>query len=280
MKRPIVFSLFHDQSVFMTAIMGIMTFLAVLSLGLALAISTGIINWNRQWDVHATVQVTNAEKNGTIKKIFEANQDKIDSMRQIDDDEMSTLMRPWMGGDKGVLKKYLPIMFEIKFKTKSDMNTVGDLIGNNARFIPHYDALRPSISAGWKMVTILTLLLGLIIVTIGTCVSFIARNTAILHRRELEILNQVGASDKFITKQMQMIVAKICTIACTIGFVIACPILLMTLGMAHSARVGLMAMLEISGMGWIALLLVPFIIVLFAIKVTKRTTSKILNCES
>ena len=148
MKRPIVFSLFHDQSVFMTAIMGIMTFLAVLSLGLALAISTGIINWNRQWDVHATVQVTNTEKTDTIKKIFETNQDKIDTMRQIDDDETSMLMRPWMGGDKGVLKKYLPVMFEVKFKSKSDMNTVGDLIGNSARFIPHYDALRPSISRG------------------------------------------------------------------------------------------------------------------------------------
>ncbi len=280
MKKPIVFSLFHDQSVFMTAVMGIMTFLAVLSLGLSLAIGTGIIKWNRQWDVHATVQITNTEKTDTIKKIFENNQDKIDDIRQIDDDEMSHLMRPWLGGGNGVLKKYLPIMFEVKFKSKSDMNTIGDLIGNNARFIPHYDALKPSISAGWKIVTILTLLLGLIIITIGTCVSFIARNTAVLHRRELEILNQIGASDRFITKQMQMIVAKICTTACGIGFIIACPILLMILGVAHSARVGLMAMLEISGAGWIALLLVPFIIVLFAIMVTKRTTLKILNSES
>ncbi len=280
MKKPIVFSLFHDQSVFMTAIMGIMTFLAVLSLGLALAIGTGIINWNRQWDVHATVQVTNAEKTVAVKKIFETNQDKIDTMRQIDEDEMSKLMKPWLGGGNGVLKKYLPIMFEVKFKSKSDMNTIGNLIGDNARFIPHYDALKPSISAGWKIITILALLLGLIIATIGTCVSFIAKNTAVLHKRELEILNQVGASDRFITKQMQIIVAKICTIACSIGFIVACPILVMILGVAHSARVGLMAMIEISGMGWIMLLLVPFIIVLFAIMVTKRTTLKILNTES
>lgn len=280
MKKPIVFSLFHDQSVFMMTIMGIMTFLAVLSLGLALAIGTGIIKWNRQWDVHATVQIVNAEKTNTVKKIFETNQDKIDTMRQLDDEEMSKLMRPWLGGGNGVLKKYLPIMFEIKFKSKSDMDTVGNLIGENARFIPHYDALKPSISAGWKTVTILTLLLGLIIVTIGTCVSFIARNTAILHKRELEILNQVGASDQFVTKQMQMIVARICTIACSIGFIVACPILLMILGVAHSARVGLMAMLEISGIGWIALLAVPFIIVLFAIMITKRTTLKILTTES
>ena len=280
MKKPIVFSLFHDQSVFMTAIMGIMTFLAVISLGLSLAISTGIINWNHQWDVHATVQITNAEKVNTVKKIFDTNQDKIDSMRQIDDDEMSQLMKKWLGGKNSVLKKYLPTMFEIKFKSKSDMDMVGNLIADNARFIPHYDALKPSISAGWKMVTISTLLLGLIIVTIGACVSFIARNTALLHKRELEILNQVGASDQFVTKQMQMIAAKICITACGIGFVVACPILWMILRVAHSARVGLMAMLEITGFGWFILLLVPFVIVLFAIMVTKRTTLKILKSES
>ncbi len=280
MKKPIVFSLISGQSVFMTAIMCIMTFLAVLSLGLSLAIGTGIINWNRQWDVHATIQVINTEKTNTVRKFFETNQDKIDTIHELTEEEMSKLMKPWLGGGNGVLKKYLPVMFEVKFKSKSDMNAVGNLIGNNARFIPHYDALRPSISAGWKMVTILILLLGLVIATIGTCVSFIARNTALLHKRELEILNQIGASDKFVTKQMQMIVAKICTIACIIGFLLACPILLMILGIAHSARVGLMAMLEISGFGWIMLLLVPFIIVLFAIMVTKRTTQKILNSES
>ena len=280
MKRPIVFSLISGQSVFMTAIMCIMTFLAVLSLGLSLAIGTGIINWNHQWDVHATIQVVNPEKTNNIKKLFETNQDKIEMIHELSTEEMSKLMKPWLGGGNGVLKKYLPVMFEVKFKSKSDMESVGNRIGNDARFIPHHDALRPSISAGWKMVTILTLLLCLIIATIGTCVSFIARNTALLHKRELEILNQVGASDKFVTKQMQMIVAKICTVACGIGFLLACPILLMILGIAHSARVGLMAMLEISGAGWITLLLVPFIIVLFAIAVTKKTTSKILNTES
>ncbi|MBP5485743.1 MAG: hypothetical protein J6Y07_03495 [Alphaproteobacteria bacterium] len=280
MKKPVAFSLFHDQSVFMTAVMGLMTFLAVLSLGLALAIGTGIINWNRQWNVHATVQVVNTDKVDTVKKVFNTNQDKIDTMRQLDETEMSKLMKPWLGGGNGVLKKYLPIMFEIKFKSKSDMDTVGNLIGNNARFIPHYDALKPSISAGWKMITILVLLLGLIIATIGTCVSFIARNTALLHKCELEILNQVGASDHFITKQMQMIVGKICAVACGMGFVAACPILLMIIGVARAARVGLMAMLEISGLGWFVLLLVPVIIMLFAIMVTKRTTLKILSSES
>ena len=38
MKRPIVFSLFREQTVFMTAVMGIMTFLAVMAVGISVAI--------------------------------------------------------------------------------------------------------------------------------------------------------------------------------------------------------------------------------------------------
>ncbi|MBO7656660.1 MAG: hypothetical protein J6S80_02960, partial [Alphaproteobacteria bacterium] len=190
------------------------------------------------------------------------------------------LMRPWISGSgNGALVKYLPTMFEVRFKTADDMRAVGDSVKQNARFITHNDALRPSVSAGWKMVAILAIVLGLIIATIGICVSFIARNTALLHKRELEILNQVGASDSFVVRQMQTIVTRICVVACGCGFLAAVPILAIILMVAHSARVGLMAMLAISGAGWFALLLMPIVIIIFAIIVTKKTTLKILNTE-
>ena len=98
-----------------------------------------------------------------------------------------------------------------------------------------------------------------------------------LHRRELEILNQVGASDSFVARQMQIIVAKICLVACSVGFLAAVPILLGTVAVAHSARVGLMAMLNISGAGWGVLIAVPVLIIIFAIVIAGKTTLKILN---
>ena len=269
MKKPIVFSLFRDQSVFMTAVMGIMTFLAVMALGISLAIGTGVVRWNRQWDSFATVQVTNAD-----------NRDKIENVRELSNDEMAELMRPWISGaGNDALMKYLPTMFEVKFKTASDMQTVGDSVKKSARFITHNEALRPSVSAGWKTVAILSGVLVLIIATIGICVSVIARNTAMLHKRELEILNQVGASDSFIVRQMQAIVTRICVVACGCGFLAAVPIVGIILMVARSARVGLMAMLNLSGAGWIALVLMPVAIVIFSIFVTKKTTLKILNTE-
>lgn len=277
MKRPIVFSLVREQSVFMTAVMGFMTFLAVLALGLAIAIGSGVVNWNRQWDMYATVQVIGEKNIQTTKKILGDNKDKIDNMRELSADEMLRLMRPWIDGGRATLEKYLPTMFEVKFKSGADMRFMGEKLAKTARFITHRDALRPSISAGWKMVAMLVIVLVLIIGTIGICVSFIARNTAILHRRELEILNQVGASDSFVARQMQFIVAKICLTACGAGFLGAVPILFIILAIAHSARVGLMTMLHLGGAAWVALTFVPIIIIIFAIIIAKKTTLKILG---
>lgn len=276
MKTPIVFSLVREQSIFMTAIMSLLTFLAVLALGIALSIGTGVMRWNAQWDLFATVQIMNSDNVNTTKKIIDSNRDKMESVTEISTQEMTELMRPWLSSN-GALQNYLPKMYEIKFNSNADLKTVGEQIAKSARFLPHSDALKTSTSAGWKMIFIAGLVLALTLGAIGVCISYIAKNTALLHRRELEILNQIGARDMFVARQMQIIVAKICTVAGAAGFLAAVPVLLLILSAAHSARVGMMATLGLSGLGWGALFLMPIIIIIFAIWITKRTTLNILK---
>lgn len=276
MKKPIVFSVIKDQSVFMTAIMSLLTFLAVIALGMSLAIGTGVIRWNSQWDLYATVQIMDTDNTANVKKIFDENTDKITHVTEITTEQMRDLMRPWISGG-GALENYLPKMYEVEFTTTDAMEQIGPQISKYARFLTHADALNASTSAGWKMILIASFVLVLTLGAIGLCISYITRNMALLHRRELEILNQIGATDAYVAHQMQIIIAKICTIAGGIGFVVAAPVLLLILSTAHSARVGLMAMLDISGAGWITLLLLPIVIIIFAIWMTKRTTLNILK---
>jgi cell division protein FtsX len=278
MKRATVFSLVREQSVFMTAIMALLTFLAVMALGVAISIGTGVARWNAQWDLYATVQVSNQKNESDVAKILNTNAAKIETMREISNDEMLQLMRPWVSGGS-VLKNYLPKMWEVKFKSESDLNELSNKITPYGRFLTHADALQTPMSAGWKMAFIAGLILALTLGAIAICVSYIARNTAMLHKRELEILNQIGATDSFIARQMQIIVTRICVVATVIGFILAVPVLLIIVSSAHSARVGLMAMLGISGGGWICLALMPFAITVFAIWMTRRTTIKILRNE-
>lgn len=276
MKKTTIFSLVHEQSLFMTIIVSLLTFLSVLSLGIALSIGTGVMRWNTQWEKFATVQVTNPDNIEKTQQIITSNNDKIKSINEISTEQMNDLMSPWVSGG-GVLKNYLPKMWEIEFNTTDDLESVGKQISQHARFLTHATALEPSAGAGWRMILLSSFILLLALGAIGICISYIVRNTAMLHRRELEILNQIGASDNFIARQMQTIVAKICLTATAIGFSVAAPILLLIIYSAHSARVGLMAMLGLSGIGWLILILLPITITLFSIWTTRRTTIKILQ---
>lgn len=275
-KKPIVFSLVREQSIFMTAIISLLTFLSVLALGVALAIGTGVMRWNAQWELFATVQVMDTNKADATRKIINDNADKIASVNEITTAQMQELMSPWISGGS-VLKNYLPKMWELKFKTKSDLVSVGEQLSKNARFLTHASALKTATNAGWKMIMMAALVLALTLGAIAVCISYIARNTAMLHRRELEILNQIGASDNFVARQMQSIVARICLTATGAGFLVALPVLLLIISSAHSARVGLMAMMGLSGAGWLTLILMPVAILVFAIWITRRTTLKILK---
>ena len=274
-KNALVFSVVREQSVFMTVVISVLTFLSVLALGIALSIGTGVIRWNMGWEKYATVQIITPDNTMSIKKIFEENANKIESVNEISKSEMERMMKSWVSGGAKI-SNYLPQMFEIKLKDAKDMKIIGEKIGGKAKFIPHSAALKNSVSAGWKLVSITVFVMLLMLVSIGVCVSCISRNIAMLHKHELEILNQVGATDNFIAKQMQIIVAKISALACLIGFIIAMPILELILSTAHSARVGLLATLTLSAIDVIILFALPIFIVMFSVYLTKKTTLKLL----
>lgn len=274
-KNALVFSIVREQSVFMTIVISILTFLSVLAFGIALSIGTGVMRWNNQWDRYATVQIIASEQSAAVKKIFEENADKIESIQEISKSEMERMMHSWISSG-AKLNNYLPQMFEIKLKNAKDMPVIKEKISKRAKFLTHSSALKTSISAGWKLISITMIIMILMLVSIGVCVSCISRNIAMLHKHELEILNQVGATDNFIARQMQIIVAKISTMACLIGFLLAMPIIGLILSTAHSARVGLLATLTLSTGDIIALFALPMLIIIFSIYITKKTTLKIL----
>ena len=82
-KNKLVFSLVKEQSVFMTAVISILTFLAVLAFGVALSVGGSVVRWNTQWDKYATVQITNPDNVTPLKKIFTENANKFDNIQEI-----------------------------------------------------------------------------------------------------------------------------------------------------------------------------------------------------
>ena len=275
-KTSLVFSLVREQSIFMTVVISVLTFLSVLAFGIALSVATGVRQWNNQWGKYATIQIVKSENVADVKKILDKNMNKIESVKEISKSEMEHLMKPWISSG-AKLSNYLPQMIEIKTKDASFIKDLQTQIEPRAKFLTHSAALKTSMSAGWKLVFITGFILIIMLASIMFCISCISRNIAMLHKHELEILNQVGATDKFIARQMQIIVGKISSVACLFGFVVAVPFLALILWTAHSARVGLLATLSLSLGDIIAIVLLPIIIIIFSVYITKRTTLKILS---
>ena len=76
-QKPVVFSLIKEQSTFMTAIMSVLTFLSVLTLGVALMIGTGVIRMNTQWNLYATIQTTDSNDVPKIREVLDTNKNII-----------------------------------------------------------------------------------------------------------------------------------------------------------------------------------------------------------
>lgn len=275
-QKPVVFSLIREQSTFMTAIMSVLTFLSVLTLGIALMIGTGAVRMNTAWDLVATIQTNDTNNVQKIRDVLNDNKKVIKSTNEISTSQIKDLMSPWLSTNIS-LEKYLPKVWEVEFQTTTDLKTVQTQITPYAKFLTHKNALSTPIRAGWYLIAICVLVLLVALGSITTCITYIAHNTAMLHKRELEILNQIGASDSFVAHQMQIIVARICTRATVFGFVIALPFLFLIMAASHSARVGLMATIGLNGFGWTLLCMLPILITIFATYITKHTTKKILQ---
>jgi cell division protein FtsX len=122
-KTKLVFSLVREQSIFMTAVIAILSFLSIVAFGISLSIGSGVIRWNSQWNKYATVQVMKADNVPAVKQVFTKYNDKIESVRELTKQEMENLIKPWISSG-AKLNNYLPQMFEVKVKDSKSMNVL------------------------------------------------------------------------------------------------------------------------------------------------------------
>jgi len=284
MSKPIVFSFVREQRIFLVSLLGLLSFLAVLCLGLVISLGTAVSRWNHQWDLMATVQVMPGPSAGAasaaVQKITSGAKNDIVSLRDISAEESAAMLKPWLsGGD--ALSGYIPKMTEIQFKNATAKNNFGASVANidGVRFVTFAGGMKATTSVGWQIILISFFVLGLVLASIILCISYITKNTTLIHRHELEILNQVGARDGFIARQLMSIILRLAAMGALLGFVVATPVLLIIISMAHSLRVGMFTQMAVPGIGWLVLIALAVGIIGLSIITTRRTVMKILKSE-
>jgi len=278
MKAPLVFSFVKEQRMFLMLLMSLLTFLSVLCLGLAIALGTAVVRWNMQWNLMATVQVMPSGDEASAMKAIESVRADIEWEKQISEADAARMLRPWLR-DGDALKQYIPRMVEVKFKSRAGLARAADSIRevSGTRFIRHNDGMRSTTRAGWKVIALSVLILGMVMGAIVACISHITRNITLIHKRELEILHQIGARDNFIARQLMKVIARICFVAAIIGFAIAAPALLVVTSIAHTMRVGMFTQMTVPGVGWGVLGLLAVGIIVLAVVIARKTVMGILR---
>ena len=276
MKKTAIFYFTKDQSIFMTAIMSLLSFLSILILGIVLSITTGIKRWNDQWGLFATIQIT-SDDISKAGDIIDKNINIFEKVTKISKSEIERLLKPWSFSGKVPFANYFPTVYEVKFKDDKNIQNFKSEISKHARFLSHSEAVKNTTNIGINIIYISVIILILIIGTIVACILYIVKNTAQIHKNELFILNQVGASDNFVIRQMQRIVGKICLLSGAIGFLVAMPIILLINTVAKSSKVGFITMVGLDRFSLWILLTAPVIILLLSLIITKNITKRILE---
>jgi cell division protein FtsX len=278
MRSPLVFSFVKEQKTFLTLLMSLLTFLSVLSLGLVISLSTAIIRWNAEWSLMATVQVMPGGDAAAARRIITAARTNIASTREISEADARRMLQPWLQGGEA-LAQYIPQMTEIRFRNRPAMGEMSENIRpvTGARFVRHNDAMTRSASIGWRVIMLSVFVLALVLGAVVVCISYITRNITLIHKRELEILNQIGAKDSFVAAQLMIIIARICVVAAAAGFAAATPALLVISGIASSMKVGMFSQMAIPAVGWAMLVMLAAGIVVLSVWTARRTAIDILK---
>jgi cell division protein FtsX len=274
MMRPAVFSFVDDQRRFLCLLIGFMTFLIIASAGVALSISNAIGRFNADMD-RSGIIIARAQDMGAAQKITDGAAQSIERAREIDSNDVEKLVGNWLSG--GAARDYIPKMIQVQAKTPAALDAIAKRAAAAKLKFVHSKNAAPDRGIGIKIILISTFVFLAILAALIACIIHSVKNIVMIHRREIEILNQVGAMPKYIAGQMQRAMLGIGIRAAAIGLAAGWAMLLAIGGLSRGARVGLIANMGLDGADWLMTLILAAAVAILVVAVTRRAAIKILE---
>ncbi len=221
-----------DANRIMPWIIGFMIYLACLALIFSVSLNRYLKSRDLGGSLSLMVQVTGsaeAKKENAAKLVdFLQESGYFTDVAYVPEEKIISLIEPWIGrqGDTSAIP--LPILIEAKVAKRKRVNiedlrtriaeiSPNALVDSNADWIKRLDRLVGSLQ--WLSVLVVALVL---IVTFAIIVLML-RTTIKLHSETISILNLVGATRQYITRQFQANQLKLALKGGAIGFALLMP---------------------------------------------------------
>lgn len=283
----------NDSARFLATLIGLMTFLAVLSISAYFALGAMSERWTSGLEDKMTIEIPAQTADGLLLKADElgqisqtaasvlAHHPAVKNYHVMTAEEIHELVKPWLG-DSNLTAEQMPlpglISLELKPDTSRDVvKSLGDKIAAaapGARLDTHETWLKDVLRFTGALQFAATLLLIVIGVTTVIAVAGAVRARLAIHRADVELLHLMGAADSYISRQFQrhsLLLGLTGGIAGTTVGILA----LLVIGWASGEMdVNLLPEYSVTGTQIIVTLILPLVIAGLAMMTAQRTVMR------
>ncbi len=277
-----------EDSKFLVLLVCLMSFLAILSFTGTFALNGMTSRWSSGMEDKITLEIPIETDKGhllsrdTVEKEARhlgeklSNHPNVKSLDILDERDISELISPWLGKDMNLQDIPLPalISVELKVLTAESLQSFEedvDALSDFAIVQTHQDWLNDLIRFA-KTLKILALAIAVIVGTATvTAIAAGIRTRFAIHKKEVELLHLMGASDDYISRQFQRHAMMIALQGSLLGTVGGIAVSLTVIILSGFSGTSLIPRIEISVPQFLMLCLVPVMACIIA-GVTSRLT--------
>lgn len=278
---------------FLTLLIGLMTFLAVLALAASFTLSDMTERWSSGLENKVTVEIPAEDAAGKIRSRQEIDavsaqaaaalekNAAVKSVHVLDDEELGDLVKPWLGEDAPLKDIPVPGLISLEL-TDADAAIYQSLRADiasaapGARLDTHETWLNDLLRFTGALQFAATLLIVVIGLTTAAAVAGAVRARMAVHHEQVELLHLMGARDRYISRQFQRH-SLILGLQGSLAGMAAGGIALMLIGWtAGEMDVNLLPDFRLSMMQIVSILFLPFLISGLVARTTAHTVRTVL----
>ena len=260
------------SSRYLPVVIAAMVFLATLALIGLFSIHSAIGNWSAAVSGNLTVEIAYAEGQDLDEKMDKAAKSLetvpgIEEIRPLSLDETAQLLIPYLGRADIIKQLPLPRLIEITISEGSPIDLLavakqlssevpGAILNTHRPWLDKMILLARSVQS---LAAAVMLLVGVVTVII---IVFAARTGMVMHHDIIEVLHLIGARDSYIARQFQNYFARLSLFGAVPGLIMAIIIMQILSVLADRLEAGLISAPTMILEGWIALAMVPVLVIL------------------
>ena len=259
---------------FLPGLLAVMVFLAALATVGALAARGFVADWDERLSGAATVQIPPVDGIGQQERLDAVLRllgvtPGITAVEPMAPKDSAALLAPWLGAELAETLP-LPLLIDLRLdrgqevdlqslSTRLDNAAPGTTLDDHGRWLAEARALGNSVAIAGTLILIVVLLATVLAVV------FAVRTGLSVHREEIEILNLIGAPDRYIARQFQWHAGRLALIGGVVGALVAvAAIVALQISMgqwsAEPSEIGVSNVTSLVRIGWaewLAVILLP-----------------------